>query len=69
MSALRGEKFGLKKQDSFRKLASKFGDKMLLQVFEKWNIVLCRHGCALFQAVYKQYSIFVPEDKRQHLAR
>jgi hypothetical protein len=37
----------LKKQDSFKKFASMFGDQLLLQFVEKCNIVLCCNGCTL----------------------
>jgi hypothetical protein len=58
----------LKKEDSFRKLASTFGDQLLLQFVEKSNLILCCDGCTLFEIVYKQNSIFGPADRRQHLA-
>jgi hypothetical protein len=60
--------FVLKKQDSFRKLASPFGDQLLLQFVEKCNVVLCPDGCTLSQLVYKRNFIFVQEDRRQYLA-
>jgi hypothetical protein len=58
----------LKKQDSFCKLVSMFGDQLLLQFVDKCNIVLCCDRWTLFQVAYKQNSMFVPEERRQHLA-
>jgi hypothetical protein len=53
----------MKKQDFVLKLTSTFGGQLLLQFVEKCNAVLCRDGCTLFQLVYEQNSIFVPEEK------
>jgi hypothetical protein len=58
----------LKIQVSFQKFASTFGDKLLLQSVEKCNAVLRRDGFTIFQIVYMQNSIFVPEDRSQNLA-
>jgi hypothetical protein len=60
----------LKKQDFFRKLASIFLDQLLPHSVEKCNVELGRGGCTLFQVIYlyKQNSIFVLEDRSQHLA-
>jgi hypothetical protein len=38
-----------------------------LHFIEECNIVLCHDSCTLFRLVYKQNSIFVPEDRCQHL--
>jgi hypothetical protein len=53
----------LKNQETFRKVASILGDHLLISFVEKCNLVFCRDGRTVFQIVYKQNSIFVPEDK------